>query len=88
MSDATNTGQRPVPQNSRTLGSLSCISTVLNRVYPLHINLRTFIERNQMHELAMIYPAAALGYSLIYMLFGGGLFGAVVIFFVAKMFGK
>ena len=41
-----------------------------------------------MHELAMIYPAAALGYSLIYMLFGGGLFGAVVIFFVAKMLGK
>jgi hypothetical protein len=31
---------------------------------------------------------AAVGYSLIYLLGGGGLFGAVVIFFIAKMFGK
>ena len=30
----------------------------------------------------------AVGYSLIYLLGGGGLFGAVVIFFVAKMFRK
>jgi hypothetical protein len=37
----------------------------------------------------MIHPViAAAGYSLIYMLGGGGLFGAIVIFFVAKMFGK
>lgn len=35
-----------------------------------------------------ILPVAALGYSLIYMLFGGGLVGAVVIFFIAKMLGK
>jgi hypothetical protein len=28
------------------------------------------------------------GYSLIYLLGGGGLFGAIVIFIVAKMFGK
>lgn len=31
---------------------------------------------------------AAAGYSLIYLLGGGGLVGAIVIFFVAKMFGK
>jgi hypothetical protein len=31
---------------------------------------------------------AAAGYSLIYLLCGGGMFGAVVIFFVAKMLGK
>ena len=31
---------------------------------------------------------AAAGYSLIYLLCGGGLGGAVLIFFVAKMFGK
>jgi hypothetical protein len=31
---------------------------------------------------------AAIGYSLIYLLFGGGIGGAVVIFFIAKMFGK
>jgi hypothetical protein len=31
---------------------------------------------------------AAAGYSLIYMLGGGGLFGAVVIFLIAKMLRK
>jgi hypothetical protein len=31
---------------------------------------------------------AAAGYSMVYLLAGGGLVGAVVIFFVAKMFGK
>jgi hypothetical protein len=31
---------------------------------------------------------AAAGYSLIYLLLGGGFGGAVVIFFIAKMFGK
>jgi hypothetical protein len=40
--------------------------------------------------IALIIPhmLAAVGYSLIYMLGGGGLFGAVVVFFIAKMFGK
>ena len=41
-----------------------------------------------MQELAMLYPVAAIGYSLLYLLFGGGLFGAVVIFFAAKMLGR
>ncbi len=31
---------------------------------------------------------AAAGYSLIYLLGGGGLFGALVIFVVAKMLGR
>jgi hypothetical protein len=31
---------------------------------------------------------AAAGYSMIYLLFGGGLGGAVIIFIVAKMIGK
>ena len=31
---------------------------------------------------------AAAGYSMIYLLGRGGLFGAVVTFFVAKMFGR
>ena len=31
---------------------------------------------------------AAIGYSLIYLLGGGGLFGAVVIFIIAKMLRK
>jgi hypothetical protein len=31
---------------------------------------------------------AAIGYSLVYLLAGGGLGGAVLIFIVAKMLGK
>ena len=39
--------------------------------------------------IATTFPMfAAIGYSLLYMLLGGGLLGAVVIFFVAKMFKK
>ncbi len=38
--------------------------------------------------VGMAMPVAAVGYSLIYLLFGGGLFGAVVIFIVAKLLGK
>jgi hypothetical protein len=33
-------------------------------------------------------PLGAIGYSLIYLLFGGGLGGAFVIFVVAKLLGK
>lgn len=40
--------------------------------------------------IALFIPTmvAAAGYSLIYMLAGGGLVGAVVIFVIAKMLGK
>jgi hypothetical protein len=38
--------------------------------------------------IAMLYPAAAAGWALLYMLFGGGFFGAVILFIVLKMFGK
>jgi len=31
---------------------------------------------------------AAIGYSLVYLLFGGGIGGAVLIFIIAKMFGQ
>lgn len=31
---------------------------------------------------------AAIGYSMIYLIFGGGLVGAVVIFIIAKIFRK
>ncbi|HVU34095.1 MAG TPA: hypothetical protein VHE61_11715 [Opitutaceae bacterium] len=37
-------------------------------------------------ELALLaLPVAAIGYSLLYLLFGGGIFGAVVIFIIAKL---
>ncbi|SFJ08822.1 hypothetical protein [Planctomicrobium piriforme] len=40
-------------------------------------------------EALVIAPvlAAAAGYSLVYLLAGGGFMGAIVIFFVAKMLG-
>jgi len=40
--------------------------------------------------IALIVPTmfAAAGYSLLYLLFGGGLGGAILIFIVAKMLGK
>jgi hypothetical protein len=41
-----------------------------------------------MIALAITPIFAAAGYSLVYLLAGGGLFGALVIFIVAKMFGK
>lgn len=34
------------------------------------------------------FVLAAIEYSLIYMLLGGGLVGALVIFFVARAFGR
>ncbi len=38
--------------------------------------------------LAFTPMFAAAGYSLVYLLAGGGLVGAVIIFFGAKMLGK
>jgi hypothetical protein len=32
-----------------------------------------------------VLPLAAIGYSMVYLLGGGGLFGAVVIFIIAKI---
>jgi len=37
---------------------------------------------------AMVPVIAAVGYSLIYLLLGGGLGGAILIFIVAKLLGK
>ena len=39
--------------------------------------------------IALIQPMfAAIGFSVLYLLLGGGLGGAFLIFIVAKMFGK
>jgi hypothetical protein len=38
--------------------------------------------------LPVLLPLAAIGYSILYMIFGGGLFGAVLIFIIAKIFRK
>ncbi len=39
-------------------------------------------------HITLIMPMAAIGYSLIYLLFGGGFAGAVGIFIIAKLLGK
>ena len=44
-------------------------------------------EEKAMTVLAPVLMAAA-GYSLLYLLMGGGLGGAILIFIVAKMLGK
>ena len=38
--------------------------------------------------MMIFLPAAAIGYSLLYLLLGGGFGGAVLIFIIAKMFGR
>jgi hypothetical protein len=46
-------------------------------------------EGIKMDTLLQVTPAfAAIGYSLVYLLAGGGFFGAFVIFVVAKMLGR
>ncbi len=37
---------------------------------------------------AVLIPTAAIGYSILYLLLGGGLGGAILIFIIAKMLGK
>jgi hypothetical protein len=46
------------------------------------------ITNHDMIALITLPMFAAAGYSLIYLLGGGGLFGAIVIFVIAKMLGK
>ena len=41
-----------------------------------------------MELVALSTPVAAAGYSLVYLLGGGGILGAFVIFLLAKMLGK
>jgi hypothetical protein len=41
-----------------------------------------------METLMFVPMFAAIGYSAVYMLAGGGVFGAAVIFVIAKMLGK
>lgn len=41
-----------------------------------------------MTSLLTLMPVAAAGYSILYLLFGGGFVGAIIIFVVAKMLGK
>jgi hypothetical protein len=59
-----------------------------NEIHP-QIQLQTRIFKEYIVELFAhtMFPLAAIGYSLVYLLGGGGLGGAVLIFIVAKMLG-
>lgn len=51
----------------------------------------SFLDQSKESIMAILASSvvlAAAGYSLLYLLFGGGLGGAVLIFIVAKMLGK
>jgi hypothetical protein len=46
-------------------------------------------SKGSMIEVAALFlPMAAIGYSFLYLLLGGGFGGAVLIFVVAKLLGK
>ncbi len=48
-----------------------------------------FQTTSPVYDLALVVlPIAAAGYSMLYLLFGGGLGGAVVIYVGAKLLGK
>ena len=38
--------------------------------------------------LVTLLPVAAVGYSILYMILGGGIIGAIVIFIIAKVFRR
>jgi hypothetical protein len=38
--------------------------------------------------LITILPVAAIGWSILYMILGGGIIGAIVIFIIAKVFRR
>lgn len=41
-----------------------------------------------MSGLPLVFAVSAGGWSLLYLLFGGGFGGAIVLYLVLKMFGK
>lgn len=41
-----------------------------------------------MMSIADAFPVLAAGWSLLYLLMGGGLFGAIVLFFGLKLIGR
>jgi hypothetical protein len=45
-------------------------------------------QKENIVESSSLIPLAAAGYSIVYLLAGGGLGGAILIFIVAKMLGK
>jgi hypothetical protein len=57
-------------------------------VLAAQFEFKTFHEVFIMTVIAPTIVLAAVGYSLLYLLLGGGLGGAILIFIVAKMLGR
>jgi hypothetical protein len=65
-------------------GCFKCLSWISTR---FHAELDS--RRPNMDSLIHMVPVvSAIGYSLVYLLAGGGVFGAFVIFVIAKMLGQ
>jgi hypothetical protein len=63
--------------------------TGLHSIRLLRIEMTATRRRRTMEALiASALPIAAVGYSLVYLLAGGGLGGAILIFIVAKLLGR
>jgi len=71
-------------------GQAAAARRVLGSGTPLAIGWKTdHSERLKLMTALILIPMfAAAGYSLLYLLFGGGIGGAILIFIVAKMLGK
>jgi hypothetical protein len=67
------------------------LASVDGNIGARNLRLKTTSEEGDhtVETLLQVTPAfAAIGYSLVYLLAGGGVFGAFVIFVVAKMLGR
>lgn len=56
--------------------------------FPLSLSLTSNLNPQLIPPMLSLILIAAAGYSLVYLLLGGGFGGAVVIFIVAKLLGK
>lgn len=41
-----------------------------------------------MDPVMLAVVPGAIGYSMLYLLFGGGIFGAIIVFFLARAMGR
>jgi len=67
---------------------LSCLVIAIAGCVVCEVDPKANSGRRIMDFLVTVPMFAAAGYSLVYLLAGGGLFGALVIFVVAKMLGR
>src|SRR5262245_57264207 len=89
-------GQRSRKRTGRKIKIRMAIRTRTRRIRMARKADRSIANRAAKHShkgdpmetVALVLPLAAIGYSLLYLLLGGGLVGAIVIFILAKMLGR